>query len=177
MPIWVATVEKYLAAQAEYWTNIYHIDAASPESASAVADELRDAELPLYHPGITLTKVRISSQDVVDEAHHTWAYNAPGTRTGLTSDMMPLFVVARVDFTVAWQRPSRKYLRGVLVEAEASFTTLEAGLISVLNTYGTAVRGVPGICDEAGNPFTGHSVWPAPGMRQLRRGSKKKLTP
>lgn len=177
MPLWIVTVEKYYPPAGEYWTNVYHLNAASGEDASAAAAAFRDAELPLYHPGVTLTKVRISSAIEEDEAHNTWAYNAAGTRTGVTSDMLPLFNVARVDFTVAWQRPSRKYLRAVLVEAESTFTSLAAGLVSVLDAYGTAVRAITGICDEHGNTFTGHSVWPAPAMRQLRRGSKKKLTP
>lgn len=176
MPLWDVTVEKYFAGANEYWVNNYNINAASGDDAVPVISAFVNAEKALYDSAIVITKVRISSSTPDDDAFYTSAVNVAGTRTAGTGDRSPLFVVARVDFSVAWQRPSRKYLRGIFSEGDITFSALIPGITTVLSTYATAILAITGICDEHGNTFNGASVWPAPAMRQLRRGSKKKST-
>jgi hypothetical protein len=83
-----------------------------------------------------------------------------------------------VDFDVSGGgRPSRKYLRGALLEGDVNFMTLTSAITTPANTFADAIVAIGTIVDPQGNGFLDGVVWPAPQMRQLRRGSKKKITP
>lgn len=93
--------------------------------------------------------------------------------------MMPLFAVLRVDLTVVGSRPSRKYLRGVLAEnnTDGPYNLVASAVTSFTNLYAAPLAGVAGLVDVDGEEITGAVVYPKVGMRQLRRGSKKKVIP
>lgn len=169
------TVEKFLASAAEYWTNVYHVD-AEPGSTTTVMQDLVDAERPLYNSDIIITKV--SQDDVAVDSNYAQPYivNLGGTET-LTGDRLPLFVCARLDLVYAGSRPGRKYIRGALWELESSFTSIGANMITRMNGYLTALLAIDGLCDADGDALVSGAVYPAPAMRQLRRGSKKSVTP
>jgi hypothetical protein len=175
MPIYRLTVEKYLSAQAIYWTNVYHanLEAGVPTS---VASDLVAAERPLYNSEVIITKVSHDLVEVDSNYSEPLIVNLAGTRS-VTGDRMPLFVTARVDLRYEGSRPGRKYLRGVIYENDTTFTQIGSGLVTLLNTYLTALLAIPSLCDEDGDDLTGGAVFLAPAMRQLRRGSKKKTTP
>lgn len=174
MPVYRLTVEKYLAAQGVYWTNVYHTNEAAGVPSSTMND-LVAAERPLYGNGIIITKVSQDEVAVDSNYAEPLIVNLAGTRT-TANDQLPLFVVARVDLRYAASRPGRKYLRGVLWEGDMNFTQLQSGVLTLLNTYLTALLAIPTLCDADGDELTGGAVFQAPAMRQLRRGSKKKNT-
>lgn len=171
------TIEKYMAAVSEYWVNVYWVSALDMPTALAKVTPLVNAEKALYGAGVTITKSRVDDGDPNTDVSTTVVHNIAGTRTGMTGDQLPLWVTARVDFSATdGGRPSRKYLRGVLWETETSMTTLIAGMSTLLANYGLAVVS-EGVCDPQGFDLTVAAPFMSPQMRQLRRGSKKKVIP
>lgn len=175
MPVYRITVEKHMAAVQEYWTNVYHanVDAGN---FSSLAGELVAAELQMYPASVTITKVSIDQPGRDDTYEQPVIFNVAGTRI-IGSELMPLFVCGRVDLTYQNSRPGRKYIRAVLEERDTSITAIGGDSRSVLQTYLDRLLQIGELCDEDGDPLTGGAVFPAPTMRQLRRGSKKRRTP
>lgn len=177
MPIFRAQIEKFHQYTSEYWVNRYFINAATIEDAAVSMNGIRDAERQLYTSFITVTKGHVDDMQPNTDVYLTPTWNMAGTRPAPTGQMFPLFVVARVDLTVAgYGRPSRKYLRGVLWEGDADINLLEANMLTMLGQYGTNIAAA-GACDPQGQDIISGAGFPAPAMRQLRRGSKKKVTP
>lgn len=173
MPTFRATVEKYMPSRAEYWTNVYHVIAADLTEASTHANSIATHELALYTADITLTKVRVDDMNPLTDQFLTTVRNAAGTRTTATGEGVVLFVVGRVDFSVAdFGRPCRKYIRG-LYEVDVVGMNLSTEYLGLLNTYANALEALP-ICDPAGKDITTGEAFPQVAMRQLRRGSKKR---
>lgn len=169
------TIEKYFAGLGEYWTNIYWTDGTISEAGSALAAIIA-AERALYYPTVTITKARVDDGVPNTDVFVTSVINQAGTRAA-SSDPLPLFAVARVDFSIAGQgRPGRKYLRGVLQENDTASFNIVSGLLTSLQTYADAVVAA-GVTDEEGQAFSSGAPALQVGMRQLRRGSKKKITP
>jgi hypothetical protein len=99
-----------------------------------------------------------------------------GTFAVVTS--LPLFVVVRFDFAVGVGRPSRKYIKMPVPTAWPSGNVfLPAALTQANSLYSTPIIAVEGISASDGQEFISCSANPAVGMRQLRRGSKKRETP
>lgn len=170
------TIEKYMASAAEYWTNIYHAPGNDVAAAGVIAAGLVAAELPLYNAGIIITKYRVDDMVEDTDVGHTEVVNAVGT-SGQGNVNMPLFVVVRVDFsTIGGGRPSRKYIRGTLQEDDVTFTSLGASPITRCGIYAAAAIGT-GFVDIDQQGINSYAVLPFPAMRQLRRGSKKKVAP
>lgn len=177
MPIFRITIEKYMASAAEYWTNIYHVDVADLQAAVQQIANFANAERPLYPESVVITKGRADDGIPNTDQYGTQVFNAAGTRASAGQDLNPLFVTARVDFTSAgFGSPSRKFLRGVLYESDVSFSSIGATVAALLNTYGDAIIALP-VCDVDGQDLVDAVPFLAPQMRQLRRGSKKKIVP
>lgn len=171
------TLQKYWAQAASYWTNVYWIDAATLVDAGAVLTNIKNAELPLYTSGIIVTNGRVDDAVPDTDVYLTLPYNNAGTRAGPTSDIAPLWVTSRVDFGVSGMgRPSRKYLRGTLWEEDFTYNGLSANQLTRLNTYGAAIVGLT-VVDPDGQDLISYSPFPAPQMRQLRRGKKRVVIP
>lgn len=174
MPVYRATVTKFHAATGEYWTNVYWISGADIDAAHQDASNLINLEKALLYSSILITSVRTDDAVEGTDAYRTYTVNTPGSRTP-SSDMLPLWVTARVDFTVAGGgRPSRKYIRGCLEEADMTMTAIGSGTTGLLNTYAAGVAALAGAVDVDGAEILNGVVMPVPQMRQLRRGSKKR---
>lgn len=177
MPVYRCHIEKFHSGSGEYWVNRYFINAASLSDASVASTGIVDAEKVLYTSDVSITKSHVDDNVPLTDNYETTVRNLAGTRAAQSSVRLPLFVVARIDFTVlGGGRPSRKYLRGVLYKDDAGFNFLGAGILTMLQTYATNVA-ASGACDPQGQDVIGGSPFNAPAMRQLRRGSKKKDTP
>jgi len=171
------TIEKYMPLFPEYWTNIYWVNALDMPTAQAVVPALINAEKALYTNVVTITKARVDDGVPGTDVFSTSIHNVVGTRATPASEMMPLFVVLRVDFgSLDGGRPSRKYLRGVLWETDGTHASLNAPLLTLAANYGLAVVGTA-VCDPQGFDLNSAAPWSAPAMRQLRRGSKRKVIP
>lgn len=172
---WRLTIQKFHNVYNKYWTNIYWSAAASATAANTTLDALVAAEKALYPSNVIVTAGRIDDGVPNTDIFTTIKYNQAGTRTAGSG--LPLFMTARVDFSIAAQgRPARKYLRSVINEEDIVGYTLQSGVITALTTYGTAVTATD-VCDPQGSNIEIAAVWPQAQMRQERRGSKKKVTP
>lgn len=169
------TIEKFSAAHAEYWTNVYWHPGSVAEALAAAAD-IVIAERNVTGTFVTFTKYRADDGIRDTEQFMTVTVNAPGL-LAQAGEGYPLFAVARVDFTVSGGgRPSRKFLRGVLDESKANGLTVSADILAALNSYAAAVCAA-GCCDVDGQDFVSGAAFPQVAMRQLRRGSKKSSPP
>lgn len=179
MPVFRCTIEKFITNSAEYFTNVYHVNAADIVAAIPLMDAIVAAEAAYHYNFVTTTKGRVDDMVVDTPVFRTKVYNTPGGVTyngGTMGDVMPLYVTSRIDFgSTAADRPSRKFYRGVLAEADVSFTAFSSAFISRTASFIVAMIGT-GYVDQQGNDINSGALFPMPAMRQLRRGSKKKRT-
>jgi hypothetical protein len=175
---WRCTIEKYHAASGEYWVNVYHLAAETGAAALTAANTLVLNERNIHRTNILFTKFRVDDGVEGTDVYDTVAVNQFGLAVLGSSEIMPLFVVLRVELnTVGGGRPSRKYYRGVLLESDVSgMMVTNTGFLTGVSAGLTAA--FPGIVvDPDGQAILNAECSPIVGMRQLRRGSKKKVTP
>lgn len=173
--MWRLTIEKMY--QAEYWTNVYWLD-ADVSVASSAAQSILAAERAITLNDVLFTKMRLDDALVGTDVYTTTVLNVFGQSTANAATKLPLFNVLRVDFAAAQGRPSRKYLRGVLTEDVISFNTIAPATLTFYDTnYSTPVANVAGFLDVDEQEIISGAAVPFVGMRQLRRGSKKPVTP
>lgn len=98
---------------------------------------------------------------------------------GSTTVALPLFNVVRVDFRTSSGRPSRKYLRILLVPADVAGSggILPSTVGYVTTDYSEPMALDTRFVDVDGEAFTGFTTYNMIAMRQLRRGSKRRLQP
>ena len=103
----------------EYWVNRYHLSVGIAD-ALAPAQAILAAERTVTDSRIIFTKMNVRTTAVGDEQYFTQAVNQMGLANNSAADLLPLFNVVRVDFSAIIGRPSRKYLRGLLIEPATS---------------------------------------------------------
>lgn len=179
MPVFRVTVEKFVPSSNMFFSNVYHINAGTLAEGANQLTAFATAERPIFVPGVTVAKSRIDDRTPNTDNFITFSHNLAGTKAiPAGAEQAPWWVVSRVDFmTGVPGRPSRKYLRGTLFEADFTMIALSAGQLTLLNNYAAAILAIPGICDVDGQALTAFAVFNSPAMRQLRRGSKKKPIP
>lgn len=175
MPRHQIDIEKFY--QNEYWTNRYIVEIANVAAGHAIAQAIVDAEQAVTNSLITFTKYRISDMVPDTDNFSTVALAVAGAHAD-AAQLLPLFNVVRVDFSPAIGRPSRKYLRVGLSEGIVDGATLTAAWkTSMMLNYADALLAIPEFVGPQGEPFISAAVFSAVGMRQLRRGTKRKLEP
>lgn len=175
LPPFVLHIEKQLGA--ETWVNRYFLSNPSIESALFTAQAIVDAEIAVHNEVVTFTRYRVSDTTVGTDIFVIVPLSDVGAITH-TSDLIPLFNVARFDFPAGLGRPSRKYLRLPLQEGEVENFTIIAAKIATLNSdYGTALGDIDEYVDIDGEPLGTGVCQTLIGMRQLRRGSKRRAAP
>jgi len=175
VPLWKVDIEKHY--QGEYWSNRYFVEEADLVAAHLFAVGIVNWERALVGIDIDFTRVRTS--DVVPDTDNfiSTPLQLVGTRP-IGGELMPLFCVVRVDFTAGTGRPSRKYLRGVLREADVTQFTVNSALRDLVQTeYAGPLVASSEFVDIDGQTITSSAVHPVVGMRQLRRGSRRRTTP
>lgn len=176
MGLYSVDIEKVLLG--EYWTNRYIVEATTLTGAHAIGANIVEIEQTVHDDVVTFTKYRTSTTVEDDDAYFITPINQPGAENN-AGDYLPLFNVVRVDFAAAGGgRPSRKYLRLPLFEPQQSNGALLPGVVTFLQTYyADLLAALEGYVDVDGQELIAGSVSPFVGMRQLRRGSKRKLEP
>lgn len=171
---WVVDIEK--SYQGEYWTNRYCVQATTLAAAHAIGLQICTIERSIHNDAILFNRVRTSDNTPNTDVYQIGVINAFGTVALAGNQLLPLFNVVRCDFnTEGGGRPSRKFLRGYLFEAAIDFNTIGSAYISSVQTnYVNALVGLAGFVDVDGQEIVSGSVHPFVGMRQLRRGSKRK---
>lgn len=178
MPRFQVDIEKRLGT--ETWTNIYYVEAATSQDAVAPAGAIVVQEQSFHATGVEFTRLRVRSVAVGDEDYQIVPIAQQGQRA-LLSAVLPLFNVLRCDFTaLGGGRPSRKFYRGCIgADDLGADGRLVEGVAAAANTALTAlVTNLTGeLVDVDGQALIGATVFRVVGMRQLRRGSRRRLEP
>jgi hypothetical protein len=172
--LWVVDIEKmYLG---EYWTNRYIVAASDLAGATTIGGTIMGLEKTVHQGAALFTRYRVSDGQPLTDVYQVVQVNAFGEKPGTNTSYLPLFNVIRCDFnTAGGGRPSRKYLRGILTEADVAFNNIEQACIDYLTTnYVNPLVGLAGFVDVDNQQITSGSVYPNVSMRQLRRASKRK---
>lgn len=167
------TIEKVY--NGEYWVNVYYLSVAIAD-ASVPANAIVAAERAVTSNQVVFSKMSLRTTAVGDEVYATAPLNLNGLAPQAVN--VPLFNVARIDFQAQVGRPSRKYLRCVFSTGHLSALNLSAERVGELNSlYAVPVAAITAYCDIDGDELIAGACSPIIGNRQLRRGSKKKVTP
>jgi hypothetical protein len=175
-PYWQVDIQKRLGT--EYWTNVYHVASSSLASAQAFAQSLvTEVEVPLHTADVLFVSFSVRPFPGPSEGTITPLNVVGGQPAG---DYLPLWNVARVDFPAPTGRPSRKFYRLPIKEGEQGSGVLTPAIVTayqgILNNY-FASPASAGLIDVDGQLLVSGTLKAAVGMRQLRRGSKRRLLP
>lgn len=160
----------------EQWTNVYHADGADMEAIlTALFPLLLTQHRAAHYENVTINKALVRPFPLVSGSYTELPLNVNGTREGLTD--LPLFNVARILFVAFAGKAGVKMYRGALneggIEALGNLTAAERAF---WEDWGTdTLAALPSLCKEDGTRFADINPSPRVGMRQLRRGSKKKV--
>lgn len=174
MTMFKVDIEKVLGG--EYWTNRYLVNAASLEDAAVTAAGLVDAERPLHLPSVLFTKRRVSDMAPDTSEFIVTPLNLNGTRTGTSGEVLALFNTLRVDFPAGFGRPSRKYFRGCLTEADINGANIAGSSLSYMQGKVNLFAVLP-LVDPQGALLGLGVAKSALQMRQIRRGTRRRAQP
>lgn len=176
MPMRLTTQFGY---QGEYWTNVYWLNGATPAAVETPAAQIKDIVLSHLDSRVTFVNYRIDDAVQDTDVYATYVVNALGGRSNGSNQLLPLYATLVVDMTVNFGRPSRKYFRGILTEGDVgNIGAIEAAVLSAFNTTLAApLAAIAELVDVDGQDISAGICKPMAGIRQLRRGSKKKITP
>lgn len=174
MAVWQIDIQKQLGT--EYWTNVYHCNVASQAAAKVVAEALIEAERRISLNVVSFVNYRVRPYPAGGIPGTVYPIGTVGY--GPAGAYLPLWNTVNVIFTVSQGRPSRKYLKAPLLEvAQENGLLVEPYLTVFKDEYATVLEGIAELCDSQGNPFLDVGIVPNVGMRQLRRGSKRRVIP
>jgi hypothetical protein len=169
--IYQIAVEK--ALDQERWTNVYYTQVTDGAAPVAAALAIADREKEFHLQSVVFTQARIRRMPEGIEEGSVVPLNERGVR--IASDHYPLFNVIRVDFRVSSGRPSRKYYRGPVDDADATRGVVNPPSLAFFQAQmDLLLSDVPTLCDVDGQLWLGAAVSSFVGMRQLKRGSKRK---
>ena len=175
MATWQIDIEKNLGT--EYWTNVYYVDAASQVDAANQAVKIVDVETQLHQQKVNFTKYRVRPYPAGGASGTVYALGVAGQRANYNS--LPLFNTCNVLLSVATGRPSRKYYRLPFQETDQVDGQLIPAVRTLFNNVWAELVTDPDInlTDESGQVVNQARIDPNVGMRQLRRGSRRRLNP
>lgn len=174
MPLMEITIEKSMGN--EFWTNVYHIEASDLADAQTFANQIVAAERAIHLSFVTFTAVRVSDATPGGTAFQTTPINLPGLIGG-AGETLPLFNTIRVDFAVNGRRPGRKFLRLPIQEAQQQAGVNNQTIMdNVTNLYINPLIAMARLVNPFGQAMHAGSVHPRVAMRQLKRGSKRKIS-
>ncbi len=170
MPVFQVDVQKVYSS--EFITNIYHVNVTDLTVAMDAAEDIAGIERALYPAHIVINALRASTPADADNLFFTKAVNLPGTRAISSADAPP-FVRNRVDLSVGFTRPLRKFLLGVQVGDFSGDTFLPATITRIQTAYVTPLLALGVVSNISGVFATAGALSAIVGMRQLRRASKR----
>lgn len=174
MPMFVIDIEKVLGS--EFWSNVYQVRANNMSDASSVGASIVTAERNIHCTPVNFTKMRVRTADPADDTYIINTLAGTGLRA-VQNGLLPLFNTLRADFNAATGRPSRKYWRGVLDEADIDGSAVTSDFSADMADFAllfapTAEAG--GIVDPQGTLLSSIVVYPFVQMRQLRRSRRRR---
>lgn len=175
MAIFQIDVEKQMGT--EYWTNVYHVVATDIDDATTQGQEIVLQEREIHSTGVGFVKYRVSTYPTSDGEFVIVALSGAGERT-FSGGMLALFNVARTDLNIGRGRPCRKYYRAPIYEGDQEDGALTIAFRGIVDEAVQAmIVGGANLCDPEGDLVQSAITATAVGMRQLRRGSKRRLEP
>ena len=179
MPLYQVDIEKRLLA--EYFTNVYYLQSPSLADAATDAALIVSFEKSIMLDNVNFVKQRVRTTTIGDDLYAVATLSGLGLRSS-SGGTLPLFNTLNVVLSAATGRPSRKYYRGVLQESDIDYTAVSLSLLSTVqtqaNTLITAMNASASDLVDIDNTLI-LTVVPVSdvGMRQLRRGSKRRARP
>lgn len=168
-------IEKFMGT--EFWTNRYIVRADSLQLATDLGQQIVGIERAVHDARVSFTKLSVRTRIQGDGRYTTTTLNLTGNVSNPGVELAPLFVVARVDFNAEEGRPSRKYLRGVINEVNLQGMRIASDAVAFINqNYASPLASLADFVDVDMQELVSGSCSQNTGMRQLRRGSKKKST-
>lgn len=163
--------------ETEYWTNKFYAICTDIADAQEFVNAVATFTPPSYPPSVTLDKARITPLPFVKNVFADITLNKPGTAPAFSP--APLFNVVRFDFSRQFGRAVHHYMRACFPASamgpNQQFTAEYQGYNNLF--AGHFADGPQIVCDKNGNAYENFSAAPSVGMRQLRRGSKRKAKP
>ncbi len=163
------------------WSNVYHVRTTSSLEAIGIADQIVAAEREFHNASTTFSRARAFSITEGDDDFRTTTYNEAGLRTDPPQNM-PLWDTVRVDITVeGGGRPSRKFYRLPLGEADVVNLVVDGTLRSLIDTTLEGLRttldtATTPLVDLDDQPWTDVNAYGFVQMRQLHR-KRRRSTP
>lgn len=161
----------------EYWTNVWYINTSDVASAKEWVDDFVAATLDMQQNAVTIDKARITPAPFIANTFTDYPINTAGT--GGSTPPVPLFNVVRMVMGKGTGRGVSHYIRGGVtpsnIGADGNFTS--AAQTFNQSKADAIISLVPFPCDRNGNLYETCTASPKVGMRQLRRGSKRRTTP
>lgn len=161
------------AGHGEFWTNVYYVDTADITVAVNRGLLIAAAERGILLTSVVQERMRVSTMTPGDDIYTIVPIEGAGSVGD--SAPLPLFNVVRVDLSASTGRPGRKYLRGCLGEMEVAGDILTTSFrAQVQANYVDEILSIDELRHVDGQTYQSGVVFNAIGMRQLRRGSKRK---
>jgi hypothetical protein len=180
MPTYQVDIEKQMnlpTGNTYYWTNSYHVSAPDQATAVVSGNAIVVLEKTIHAANQTFTKMRVRNVSVLGMSPTIVVLSGAGGRS-TPADILPAYCTLRVDFGKAVGRPCRKYLRINLGETEQANGLITGGMIASTNAaYVVPLVAMNVVCDSDGDLITSGTIQAPVQMRQLRRGSKRKVGP
>jgi len=172
MPVFKVDVQTNIGNA--FVTNVYHVNAVDMDDATTQAGIIVGLQRTVLPTGFTIDAMRISTPAEGDGIFNTVPLNVAGTRATST-DPMPMFCRFRVDFSVGFRRPLRKFLLVPLEGDQNSGTLTSTARAYVEDNYIEPLLASPDVnlCGADGTPVVSGVCNAQVGMRQLRRASKR----
>lgn len=165
----------------EFWTNVYHVQATLQGDALAALQDVVAVERELHYVNINFTKGRCSQPTSLTAVGVLIPLGGTGA-VGQSSGLLPLFNTVNVVFTSENERANRKYYRGALVEDDITFTDIRPVWVANVTASLQSLLSGPAHPNWVWVTKKGGSVnfvqaSNQVGMRQLRRGSRRRRQP
>lgn len=174
MAVWQIVIEKFF--NNEYFVNDYHVQESDALNVPTAVGVIANLERAVTPQNVSFTKAR----------YRPAGSSAQGTVMPLgffgladaMSNPMPLYCTARVDLAPVSGRVGRKYMRALLNMSSVEQGSIIPATRTFIQTNFVAPLVALGyVCKENGSEFVSGATIAAVQMRQLRRGSKRRLQP
>jgi len=131
----VQSFKQVIGSDREF-SNTYLVEAPDLDTVAAVLSDVGNQESHVFLDNVQVTRIRASDTTPDTDVFTIVTLNVTGDRgTAADGDWLPLFNCFRVDCDVAGGgRPSRKYYRGPLLEADQQAGFLDTGVIDNIDT-------------------------------------------
>lgn len=173
----VYQVDIQKTAGGNYWSNRYFVQAGTLAEAAVRAKAIADIERLAYPNDWNMAGLRASTILPHDNAFISVPDNRPGGGGPSNGQMLPLFACKRLLFGVGPRRPNVKYYKGMGEFEQGSGIWVEGNRTAFIALVGQPLVNLGYICDRNGHLWLTVDADSKVGMRQLRRGSKRKKTP